>query len=234
MTFAELQEIKADMPLPLDMEQKLAKTLVNKRSARKLKENAIAMLVRYSMREAFLYAGRCGKGQLTAEQLTSLSYLGLCKAAKNFRPGQLRFFSYAKIYVRSEVFRHFRTEGSVVRNVPADKIHSVHRDESKQRCSTEIEPKACSNEHHHGAGAVGFGFDEINSAEIWSIMLPKLKEILSPKEYFVVTGHYVDDLNFREIGDQLGDSRSWAQILHARAMRKIKAKANWLRTELDQ
>lgn len=233
MTFIELQEIKDVLPLPLSTEQKLARTLVAKRSSKKLKENAISMLVHYSMREAFLYAGKCGKGQLSAEQLTSLAYLGLCKAAKNFKPGQLRFFSYAKIYVRSEVFRNFR-EVSVVRNVDPGNIQSINADFRKSGDPTDVPVRPSNTNRTRGVASVDFGFDNINSAEVWSVLLPKLRKILSPKEYFVISGHYIDDMNFREIGDQLGDSRSWAQILHARAMKKIKHSANWLRTELDR
>lgn len=233
MTFTELQQLPADaLPLPLVTEQKLAKTLVSKRSSRKLRENAVAMLVHYSMREAFLYAGKCSKGKLASEMLTSLSYLGLCKAAKNFKPGQLRFFSYAKIYVRSEVFRQFR-ESSVVRNVPAENISPILND--SQRTGPSVTHDAAPKQVIiNGDGSVGFEFDEIHSAEVWAALLPKLKEILTGKEYHVITRHYIDDLNFREIGDELGDSRSWAQILHARAIRKIRLEKESLRKELDR
>lgn len=236
MTFTELKKLPADIiPLPLEMEQKLAKTLVSKRSTRKHRENAIAMLVHYSMREAFLYAGKCSKGRITSEMLTSLSYLGLCKAAKNFKPGQLRFFSYAKIYVRSEVFRQFR-ESSVIRNVPCD--HIIEIKNHGYKIDPNPDDDIQSIKHPKGAPSVDhqcehFSFDSIHSSEVWAALLPRIKDILTAKEYFVVTRHYIDDLNFREIGDELGDSRSWAQILHARALKKIRKHRELLKQAID-
>lgn len=241
MMFTELKELPGDAkPLPLEFEQKLARTILG-RSTRRLRENAIAMLVHYSMREAFLYAGKCSKGRLTPNMLTSLSYLGLCKAAKNFKPGQLRFFGYAKIYVRSEVFRHFR-EISVVRNVPNERITefgpigwTVAYGGRPQTDNGEPATGRLKDggDQRGGEKTAEFGFDEIHSAEVWSALLPRLRELLTPKEYIVITRHYIDELNFREIADEMGDSRSWAQALHVRALKKISQHRESLKQTLD-
>ena len=219
MSPISLDEIPTDV-LPLKMEQKLACTIQSKRSSKSAREKAQAMLVMYAMCEAVLYAGRCCQGQFSTKMLVSLSYLALCKAAKNFKPGQLRFFSYGKIYVRSEVFRHFKVDGHVVKNAPVGPVE-LPEDEGTRRPGC-VAPDSSP-----------FDFDHIHSAEVWSALLPFLVKVLTPKEYHVITRHYIDDLNFREIGDELSASRSWAQILHTRALRKIRSHRETLRKVIE-
>lgn len=190
-------------------EQLLARTIVKNSSV-----TARNMLVMHAMREAFFYARRCCRKQLQEDEVFSLVYDALCRAAKNFKPGKLRFFAYAKVYVRGAICREWKSK-DVVKNSSSHETLIVEDFDPVD--GEEIQPK-------RGIATLNFTepeFDDIHFRELWARVRPLLKR-LSPRERKVVRMRYNLGLNYREIGDRLGVSRSATQMTHTKAMRKLR------------
>lgn len=197
--------------LPEREEQDLARELVNvKNSARyrgKLKET----LVMHGMLEAFYYARRCCRAALPADEIYSLCYSALCRAAENFKPRKIRFFSYAKVFIRGEISREWKNK-SLIKNVSGDKMEMIAlaspsgEDSNEKKETQAIQPE----------------FSSIHARELWEMMEPLLESKLSPSERTVIFMRYKQNLNFREIGSLLGITRQGAQSLHVDALAKLR------------
>jgi RNA polymerase sigma factor (sigma-70 family) len=170
-------------------------------------------LVLASMRDAFFYARKCARARLPDEELVSLCYAALVRAAARVNPGKGRFFAYAKPYIRGAVCRAWRSL-DVVRN--GGNAESLDANPSPNTDD--------GDDYDNNAGrldSVDPEFERIDLAEKWAIVEPLLKK-LSPSERVVLSLRYQRGLNFREIGDKLKVTRSATQGTHARALRKLR------------
>src|SRR5689334_3591192 len=85
---------------------------------RMIRDGEMANLVLHFVREAFAYAKTCCRGALEDDELLSLAYLALHQASENYdikKSGGVRFFGYAKPYIRGQIHREWKKK-DVVRN----------------------------------------------------------------------------------------------------------------------
>lgn len=191
-----LSEIPVN-PMTLAEEQKLASAGT---------EQVKLELVMRSLHEAIIYGRRVSKGTLQDEELLSLAYIALTQAAKNFKSGKQRFFTYAKVYCRSGIFKAMRG---------LDVVKDAYKHElPPEECGPEderIEPDFHEPE-----------FDTINLKEIWQQIEPIMDKCFSEQERAVLTMRYSSGYCFREIGRLMGVSGSAAEGAHSRALNKLR------------
>ncbi len=167
-------------------------------------------LIMHSMREAFLYAFKCCRGNLEEGEVLSACYLALDDASKNFKPhhsARLRFFAYAKPYVRGKIIAEFRAK-DVVRRA---------RDHESIQTREDTGVYSQNEEFFHEP-------DATHAHEEWESLKPLIDEVLSEKESMILELRYHGGLNFRQIGNLLGVSRSNTQNEHREALLKIRNK----------
>jgi len=227
--------------LNTDQEQLLARVIRGKSTTANEKQAARNMLILHAMWEAFFYARRCCRLKLPDDEIYSLSYDALCKAVGNFRPGKIRFFAYAKVYVRGAICKEWKKK-DVVKN-------------SSSHESLMLEDDLYSSVGHHpdvdadydsGAGIRTRGthpngvdhatfrskkllpdvaepdFSSIRSREVWATLEPVLQTRLNPHEQKVIQMAYSEGLNFQEIGNKLGVSRAAIHTTHDRAIKRLR------------
>jgi len=179
-------------------------------------------LVLGHMKEAFLYARRCCREMLPAEEIYSLCYKALDHAVKNYRPapGRPRFFGYAKVYIRGEISREWKRK-DVVRN-------SSSNAETLQTETGEEDFSDHDSVHYKPAYVAGYSDSQdpdwsgILTRDLIDKLEPIIKSKLTNQEQTVLALHYSQDLNFSEIGTLLGVSRSASQSTHGTALKKLR------------
>lgn len=194
-------------------------------------------LALYNMREAFYYAQHCCHGKLTDDEIYSSVYGALCHAARNFKPGGgLRFFGYAKPYIRGGLSKVWRSK-DVVRNKKGDfsySCESIQFDEPAQ-----LAEELGGSEPPEGEGGITetivlqkralkipppkteFEIESVQLREEYSLLQPMLLS-LTDKEQSVIALRYKSNLTFEKIGSLLGSSRADIQTTHARALKKLR------------
>lgn len=214
--------------LSVEDEQRCARVIQKIPGLAHLKAEAREMLVMHAMKEAFFYARRCCRQRLPDDEIFSLSYDALCRAAKNFKPGRLRFFSYAKIYVRGAICKTWKSK-DVVKNSSShetlaitdhyDWTHDPEGDYLSHDCYLS---RMQGNPKKLAPDSEDPDFPGIHSREVWHMIEPVLKSRLSARERRVLEMKYNRGMNFREIGDALGVSRSATQATHSAAIEKLR------------
>lgn len=188
-------------------------------------------LIMHSLREAFFYARGCYQCQsLSAGEILSACYAGLAKAAKRFRPNQIRFFGYAKADIRGELCRAGRNNHIVV-NKAHGQIHELEplpeREEEDEEDdddkSVELPCKVVRLENIL-LPPVMPEFDAIYVREEWAKLEPLLRSVLNDKERMILELNFQGGLNLRQIGSMLQCSR--ANVHHCKqcALKKIRNK----------
>lgn len=188
----------------------------------------IPTLALHNMREAFLYAHKCCRGRLTDDEIYSACYDALCKAAKNFKSGRIRFFGYSKPYVRGALSQVWKTKDTV-----PNKKNVRARQGEPTRLTEEVESEDIAEEADGITGVfrkerfvdvfptVQPELDAIQVREEWEILEPLIKEVLTDKEQTVVALRYRSSLSFERIGALLKISRQDIQLTHAGALKKL-------------
>lgn len=185
--------------------------------------DSVNELALYNMREAFSYGVSCARN-LPGGVVFSLCWTALVAAATNFEAGRIRFFAYAKPYVRGEVIKAFHA-AKVVR-------HGETRALSPDSILTgEVEGSEDVPLHFTmdtdelllaKADTVEADTEGIMVRDEWSVLVPILQSRLSEKERMVLELKYQSGFNFRQIGDLLRVSRSDTQATHTRAINKVR------------
>lgn len=181
-------------------------------------ESAQNVLALHSMREAWAYARHVCRGKLPDDEIYSLCYTALKKAAKNFEAGRIRFFAYSKPYVRGELSRAWRFQDQV-------KHASLHETEVLQ--ATAYTPAPYDNEDRKEGttrkeGFVESDFQQIVTRERWALVKPVIDEVLSDHEKMVLDLTYSSGFSFQTTGNLLGITRSAVREAHARAIGKVR------------
>ncbi len=190
-------DLLADLP-----DEKLSR----KDEDRLLKKNPQQALLN-NMRESFLYGKKCCRDVISDPEIFSLCWEALNKAVRNYKPGGLKFFSYAKIYVRSEMFKVCKSHGN--HDESLDELNDLIIDQDDG-----VIPETAT---------VPANFELIDLREKWDLVKPVIDEILSEQERMIVSLRYRTGWNFQKIGQLLRISRSAVQQTHANAIIKIKA-----------
>ena len=192
-------------PLTEDGEAALTST-IRKFKAGAKREEALEALILGNMRDAFFYSRRCAYGKLPDEEIFSICFAALSRAAVRFDPKQGRFFAYCKPYLRGSVCRAWKSKDAVRNGGRTESLDIVPGEEGEPMPEeTSVDPE----------------FDRIDLNEKWDLVRPLLGK-LSEAERRVLELHYNGGMNFREIGALLGVTRSATQGTHMRALRKIR------------
>jgi len=174
-----------------------------------------------AMRQAIPYMRKCCRGKLSEGELYSLAYAGLLKAAKNFRPGSLRFIGYAKPYLRGEISREWKSR-DVVKSAS---LHESKPEYLKAKHDVEDRSNAWTIEKGDPLpDSVEPEFELIELHEKWSFAEPIIAHCLNEHERTVLALHYSGGLSFEEISAMLVPrvSRSAVEAVHSRALRKVR------------
>lgn len=170
-------------------------------------------IISHNLREAFFYAkGSSQSRGLSEGELLGAAYDGLTAAMKNWDPERLRFFSYAKAYVRGALSRATRAN-CVVKTVREAEPLPVEEPEEEE--DSYVPPRTVVEHHEPDLEAVCL-------KEEWLQIRPVMISVLDEKERIILELSYIGGLNLREISDLLGVSRS--DIHHGRmeALKKIR------------
>ena len=188
----------------------------------------IHKLTLHNLREALPYATRCCRGALREDEIFSVCYAALMKAAKNFRPGGIRFFAYSKVYVRGELSRTWKTK-DVVRS---SSLHETEVEPELPRLGLRTLTDSAEDEKEKSDGRVDViepnfvepAFASIDLKERWSLVAPLIGSALNERERTVVQLYYESGFSFEEIGDLLvpSVSRAAVQSTHCRALKKLR------------
>lgn len=186
-------------------------------------------LVLHTMREAFYYARHICRGKIPEDEVFSAVYRALEQAGRNYKPGHtvgVRFFAYAKVYVRGALSREWKSKDVVKHakhesiDVPVEKTrHTGFQGVGEEEVIEIFAPDTKWESEDYAEPE----FDLIHLREKLEFIKPVLKKYLSDHERMVVELHYFANYNFEEIGDKLCVSRSAIQNAHTRALRKIRA-----------
>lgn len=185
-----------------------------------------------SMREAILYAGRCARGRIPEGDLFSLAWSALCKAAPRFKPGMIRFFSYAKQDIRGEISDYWKGAIDTVKHA------SLHRDDETTHLKDTPPSPGVNNdeidEREHWSKPESEPLDLesditlpeyelIGLHERWELVKPRI-HALNEREQTVLKLIYEAGFNFEQVGKMMVPSvkRQAIAMTHDRALRKIR------------
>lgn len=175
-----------------------------------------------SMREALLYTRECCQRKIPDDALVSLCYETMLKSAKIFKPGRLRFFSYAKARLRGALKRHWSSL-KIVRN--ADTVSfNVVLDTYGSESPDDLHRMNVLSPFDSGAlgGTVEPDFERIFMNDSWEqvrrIMLRKCTDL----EKGVIFLAYKAQLSFTEIGGLLDLSRQFVSLTAQKGLKKIR------------
>jgi RNA polymerase sigma factor (sigma-70 family) len=196
-------------------------------------EDARNELALHAMHEAIPYARRVCRGGLPDDELFSLCWSALCKAAKQFKPNRVRFFAYAKVSVRRGICDAWRQK-DVVKHASIHEVGELHHikpDYHMEGADGDYpENLRIGQPSEYGSALSGvFGpvvdpeTEQIEIRDQWAIVEPLMRAKLSKNEFMTLDLHYRGGMNFQEIGDILGVVREATRLTHIRALKKIRA-----------
>jgi RNA polymerase sigma factor (sigma-70 family) len=192
-------------------------------------------LVLHNMREGFFYARHVSKGKMPEDEVFSAVYRALEHAARNYKPGTkegIRFFAYAKCYVRGSLSKEWNSKNVVKHakheslDVPSQTCRGQDNKDSWAREDEEQNRASSSNNEAKKWEALEYAepeFGLVHLHEQLEAIRPAMKSVLSDHERMVIELCYFGHYNFEEIGARLGVSRSAVQNAHTRGLRKLRS-----------
>jgi len=183
-------------------------------------------LVLHNMREGIRYAMGVSKNHLPEDEIMSTVYIALSKASKNFKPGGIRFFGYAKPYIRGEICLLWKQK-DVVKN--ASRHESIEGKPPLRRVNyfsdqeQEVE-KVDEKDHRLDEDFVLPDYKGIDLREKWEMVEPLMNKILNERENMVLQLFYIGGMSFHTIGQKLVPKmdRPAIQHIHLRALKKLR------------
>lgn len=173
-------------------------------------------LVMQNMREALLYTRECCGGKIPDDALVSLCYETMLKSAKIYKPGHLRFFSYAKARLRGALKRYWSSL-SIVRNGSTVAINALdsHGGDHARQDDDELSLEVIG-------GSIEPDFDRIFMNDTWDQISKIMARRCDDFEATVIFLAYRMQLSFTEIGKLLDVSRQFASITAQKGLKKIR------------
>lgn len=178
-----------------------------------------------SMWEAVVFLRSCAAPTVSTGELFSMAWDSLTRASRNFQPGRkIRFFDYAKHYLRGNFRRTLRLQSMVVRNAAGQLPLETH----------------CDDTDHHNSGDFPIRFDEIcptnytfdhhqvESKDELRALAPVLMR-LSVRDRALLHQKFFLDLTYTEIAVKKRVSR---QAIEAR-IKRILRRLRWM-VKLDR
>lgn len=200
---------------------------IDEDAERKLcREGHLDQLVLHNMREGYYYARALCRGRIGEREVYSAVYKALEHASRNWNIAGIRFFAYAKVYVRGAISREWR-DMNVVKNAKHESL------DAPAAATTDIPPGTHELEDgefepgtylrkHETTDHQEPEFELIHLREQLETVRPAMKTVLSDHERMVIELCYFAGYNFEQIGKHLGVSRSAVQNAHTRALRKLR------------
>lgn len=171
-------------------------------------EEAYTALALFNMREAWVYTRQVCRGKLQDDEIYSLCYAALMKAAKRFNPvRRTRFFAYSKVYLRGELSRWWESKNLV-------KHAHLHE--------TELPLDTAGGLSRPDLAQVQPDFQTIFANERWALVKPVMDSVLSEHEKMILTLIYGSGFSYSAIGGLLDISRSAVGETHNRAISKVR------------
>lgn len=179
-----------------------------------------APLVLANLREAYFYARGCYQSRGMEEgEVLSACYEGLLSASKNFKPGGLRFFSFAKQHIRGALMKACRTRNIVWKGREVEPLPDTEEDEDENDVNLERSSVRKANYDH----PCDFpDFDEIFIREEFAQIAPLLRKVLNDRQRMILELHFQGGLNLREIAGMIGYSRAYVHIAKQTALKKLR------------
>jgi RNA polymerase sigma factor (sigma-70 family) len=188
-------------------------------------------LVLHSMREAILYTQRCCRDRIPEDERASICYQKLSSCVNRFKPGGIRFFSFAKAGLRGAMKDYWTAQNSV-RNakgiVSVDQLsgwNGPDRKTNHRSIGLGVE-----NDEQKGSlrervtGEVSYPeTDEVCSRDQWAQIEKLVGPRLNDRQRMVLTLVYKSGLNFPEIGKLLGVTRSLIHSIHRDTVKLIRS-----------
>lgn len=170
-------------------------------------EEDITTLAMSALHEALPYLRTVSNGRIAQDELMSIGYQGLYNAARNFKPGRLRFFSYAKVYLRGQLSRRWRSQDTV-RNA------SLHEDPEVRSVQATADNDECAEP----------GYDLIEIKERWALVQPVMREKLTERERLIVELVTIGGYSFTKVGQLVIPkiSRQATQVCYRNALKKVR------------
>lgn len=191
------------------------------------KEEDKNLLVLANMREAVRYGMGLSKGRISEGEIFSIVYTALLKASKNFIPGGIRFFAYAKPYIRGDICLFWKRV-DVVKNSyenQAEEEPAIKRFVLiSGACETETDCYSWEDKRLV-PDFVEPDFKGIDLREKWSIVEPVMETTLNEREQMILKLFYISGFTFENISQKLVPKISSAAVkyTHSRALRKLRS-----------
>lgn len=185
-------------------------------------DDSLNVLIEHNLREAFKY-GRACFSNYDEGTVLSAAYDGLRKAAINFKPEQIRFFAYAKAYVRSALLRVAR-DNSLLKNYvkPVEALPDPEAQADAEDAADENDGRIYIK--HPSPENVQPAWLDIFCHEAWETVRPVFEASLSAEERCVILLNFQGGLNYREIGAMLGVSRARIGQIKKEGLARLKFK----------
>ena len=214
----------------------------------KFGENKSQLLEKYGPYVRSIAAGVCRqfRSQLDLEEMMAYGYMGLLEAAERFDPSMgANFLTFAHYRIKGSIFDGLRKMGILNSSEPS----ALHSERSNAYLSNLSDRDAgahtsfsedigeISNAVSGLAIVYVAGLEAAESQQLASEQLSaeerltleqtkrrirKAMGMLTEKERRLLQAYYFHSKTLEEAGAEIGQSKSWASRLHARAIEKLK------------
>jgi RNA polymerase sigma factor FliA len=205
--------------------------------AREATPESLEKLLMHNVREAFFYARHFCHGKLPEEEILSAVYKALSRAVRNYKPGTkagIRFFGYAKPYVRGGIFKEWKFK-DVVKHAKHETLAGAITEDRPRNSDDEPERKDDCNllaqltqklrgnfeNFKYAEPSMEPEYDVIDLRERLKLVRDAMRN-LTDHERMVVELVYLGHLDFRTVAEHLGVSRSAIRNTHTLALQKIR------------
>lgn len=175
-------------------------------------------LILVNLKEAFFYGKGCyqSRGMVDGEIL-SAAYDGLRAAARTFRPGGLRFFSFAKPHIRGALIKVTRAKYVVKKTPDVEQLPDPEEGVGdEQSDDIVVETKTWKGEFTLPRLREFFVKDEYDQ------LAPLLRTVLNDRQRMIIELHFQGGLNLQEIAELIGYSRAYVHGAKQTALKKIR------------
>jgi RNA polymerase sigma factor (sigma-70 family) len=190
-------------------------------------ETALNTLVMANMHAALLYSQRVSYDQIGVRDRISLCYQELTMSGRRFDPSKGRFFAFAKAGLRGRMKRYWSSLNTV-RN--AAEVLSVDVLDHQGGCLKKDRGRPTGPEDDREISKREIITGEIQTPDPepllakdhWETIRRVLADNLSEQQWMILDLAYMGELNFVQIGNLLGITRSGVHAAHRKAIAKLR------------
>lgn len=172
-------------------------------------------LILVNLREAFYYGKGCYQSRgFDDGEILSACYDGLKAAARTFRPGGLRFFSFAKPHIRGALIKVTRAKDVIKKTPEVEPLPEESADESDDVIETKIRKEFPAH--------VQPLLSEFVIRDEFEQLVPLFRTVLNNRQRMILELHFQGGLNLQEIAALIGYSRAYVHLAKQTALKKIR------------